>query len=488
VSRRRARPQEVAYPEDPEEALTLLHPGRVLYLPRGRDLELTARMDAPHAWEVWYGRGGASYARRSDGATLRSSHRYQAATGLPHREAAELWVAWLAALQIPPAAGIAALVEALAPQLRQWKIDRREGEVWRQRLCLAGRAEVLHLEVEAPVAVYDLASAYPWAYAQALPGELETAARRDLPAHDCCAAHCDLEVPDSDLPPLPLAGGSGGVAWPTGRWTGWLAGPEAHLAAELDVIRRVHRVVTWTRHNPLTYYAEYLYSLRREAPDKATEGLVKLLLNSCYGLLASHSEGRVVYLRPPSPPPGALPLREGQWVATPRTRPGIYHPLAAAILTSRVRERLYRAAAACREALYLGVDGFHTHLGDPGAPALGEGVGQWRAEGPWLGGGLYLAPGRYLLRGHSALGDRIRHQGLDRPEAVEDLARYGRTSILVEGDPLAGLPGGLRELTWEPREGGWIGSRRIAGDRTRAPSAEEWQEATRKVPDLSWVH
>jgi len=153
-----------------------------------------------------------------------------------------------------------------------------------------------------------------------------------------------------------------------------------------------------------------------------------------------------------------------------------------------VRERLYRAAAACREALYLGVDGFHTHLGDPGAPALGEGVGQWRAEGPWLGGGLYLAPGRYLLRGHSALGDRIRHQGLDRPEAVEDLARYGRTSILVEGDPLAGLPGGLRELTWEPREGGWIGSRRIAGDRTRAPSAEEWQEATRKVPDLSWVH
>ena len=474
-----------ACPEDPDSALADLAPGRVVYLPRGRDLETVAEIDAGHAWEVWYGRGGASYARRDDGAILRSSHRIRTATGLPHREATEIWIAWLTQFGLQPAAGIGAVVLALAPDLRHWRIDRREGETWRRRLCLAGRAEVLRIRVDQPVVVYDLASAYPWAYSQALPGELEAAARRDLPGHDCCAVHCDLHVPDTDLPPLPLQGESAGVAWPTGRWTGWIAGPEAHLAAELGVIERIHRVVTWTRHSPLAWYAEALYALRREAPDSATEGLVKLLLNSCYGLLASHSEGRVIALRPPNPPAGGLPLRPGVWLVQPRRAPGIYHPLAAAILTSRVRERLYRAAAGCADPIYLGVDGIHTPLGDPGAPRLGAGVGQWRAEGPWLGGATYLAPGRYQLRGHAALGDRIRHQGLPGPEQIEDLIRWGETTVVVDGDPLAGIPPDQRQLRWCPEDDGWIGARRITGDRTRPPSVEEWRAVTAAPPDLS---
>ncbi len=470
-----------------EAALAALDRGATaVAVPSSRVLEETATTAG--RWQVWYGGSGATYARREDGAVLRSLRRLGDCLGVRdaagHEEATAIWVGYLRAFGLPDTAGIAALIQRLAPQLRHWRQDRGQGERWRSRLCLAGRAECLVVRHEGPTVVYDLASAYPWAYSVSLPGEVRTTTARDLPGHDCCAADVEVAVPDGTwLPPLPCEGRSG-WAWPTGTWRTWLAGPEAHLAAELGLIQRIHRVWVWEQASPLETYAHELYAIRKSAPDKGVEAVIKLLLNSAFGLLASKPEGRVIHVRPRTPPRGAVPLAPDRWLEHPRTQPGIYHPLAAAILTSRVRERLYRAAASCAEPLYLGVDGLHTPLGDPGAPRVGVGLGQWRAEGPWLSGATYLAPGRYVLRGHPD-GDRVRHQGLPGAAAVEELARYGETTVTVEGSPLEGRIGGAVRLTWAADPGRWVGARQWQTDgSTRPPTLAEWHSDAGQPPPL----
>jgi hypothetical protein len=470
-----------------QQALAALERGApALSLPSGRVIEEVLAERSSGRWEAWYGGSGATYARREDGVILRSLRRLGECLGVRdasgHEEATAIWVGYLQAFGLAPTSGLVALVEKLAPQLRHWRQDRGQGERWRERLCLAGRAECLVAHHEGPTVVYDLASAYPWSYSLALPGDCRSASARDLPGHDCCAADLDLEVPDTGLPPLPCESRAG-WAWPVGKWRGWLAGPEAHLARELGLIRRIHRVWIWEQASPLERYAHELYAIRREAPDKGVEAVIKLLLNSTFGLLASKSEGRVIHVRPKAPPPGTVPVGPERWQGTPATRPRIYHPLAAAILTSRVRERLYRAAAACERPLYLGVDGLHTPLGDPGAPQVGTGLGAWRGEGPWMRGATYLAPGRYALRGHPE-GDRIRHQGLPGPEQVEALIRYGRTSYLGEPSPLAGRVGELQELDWSPDPGRWVGSRCYTSEATRPCTVEEWHAAAGEPPPL----
>ena len=471
-----------------DDALDALDRGAgVVFVRSSAVLEGVVRERSSGRWECWYGGAGATYARREDGKILRSLRRLGECLGVAsaseHEECAAIWTGYLSAFGLPPSAGLVGLVEKLAPQLRHWRQDRGQGERWRERLCLAGRAECLASHVEGPIVVYDLASAYPWAYSGTLPGELRSTSARDLPAHDCCTADVDLEVPESSLPPLPCEGGGGGWAWPVGAWRGWLAGPELHLARELGLIRKIHRVWIWEQASPLERYAHDLYALRKEAPDKGIEAVLKLLLNSTFGLLASKCQGRILHIRPKTPPPGAVPVGPEIWQATPTTRPKIYHPLAAAVLTSRVRERLWRTAAACERPLYLGVDGLHTPLGDPGAPQVGTGLGAWRGEGPWLRGGTYLAPGRYVLRG-AAEGDRVRHQGLPGPEPVELLARYGEATVVHEGSPLDGRPGYAQRLDWAPSDGRWVGSRCYAGGDTRPCTVDEWRAAIGAPPPL----
>lgn len=475
-----------------DAALAALGEGaRLLLLPGSRALEEVVRERSSGRWQVWYGGSGATYARRDDGVILRSLRRLGECLGVrdaaAHEACCAIWVGYLRALGLPDHAGIAGVIESLAPQLRYWRVDQGQGERWRSRLCLAGRAECLVARTDRPVVVYDLSSAYPWAYSLTLPGDLVSTAARDLPGHECCVADCDLEVPDDlPIPPLPCPGGAGGWAWPVGSWRGWLAGPEAHLARDLGVIRRIHRVWIWRQCSPLTEYADSLYRLRGEAPDAGVAAVVKLLLNSTFGMLASTASGRVVHVRPSTPPPGGVPIGPDLWQTAPRTRPRIYHPLAGAILTSRVRDRLWRAADACLAPLYLGVDAIHAPLGDPGAPPLSAGLGGWRAEGPWLGGAVYAGPGRYLLRGHAGA-DRVRHQGLPGPDAVRDLICAGEATVWVEGSALDGRPGHYQRIAWSPDPGVWVGARCYTdGDGTRPPTVAEWHAAAgASVPDCT---
>lgn len=476
-------------PWSADSALEDLERGaKLLFLPTSRRLEEVVSEKKSGRWQVWYGGAGASYARREDGVVMRSLRRLGDCLNVndsrSHEEAAAIWTGYLRAFGLDPSSGLVGLVKALAPQLKHWRIDTGAGEIWRERLCLAGRAEVLRWSVESPMVAYDMSSAYPWSYGLTLPGELTSAASKELPCHDCCAADVEVEVPPMRLPPVPCKGGKA-WAWPTGRWRCWLAGPEAHLADRIGIVRKVHRVWVWKQCSPLTDYSQELYSIRKSAPDKGISAVVKLLLNSTFGLLASQSKGRVVHVRPAIVPKGSKPLAPDMWEETPTSRPAIYHPLAAGILTSRVREKLYLAARQCEDPTYVGVDAIHCQLGDSGAPALGEGLGEWRGEGPWMAGATYLAPGRYILKGAE---EKIRHCGVPFPEVVRDLAVHGKATYWVDGDPMTGRPGQMQAATWEAADNAWIGSRLYQGDRTVAPTVERWKAATKPheaPPDLS---
>lgn len=484
-------PGGVVAPWSAEEAGAKLRDGaRTILLPSGRALETLVADPTTGSWEVWYGGAGASYARRPDGVVARSLRRLGECLGVTgpasHEEAAAVWVGYLAAFKLEPSAGIAGLVQRLAPQLRHWRIDTSSGELWRERLCLAGRAEVLRWRVPSPVVVYDMASAYPWSYSISLPGDLRSGSRTEVPGHDCCAGEVTVHVPeDMEIPPLPCAGGAG-WAWPVGSWRGWLAGPELHLADRLGLIRKAHRIWVWDQASPLAAYAQELYAIRRSAPDPQIASVVKLLLNSTFGLLASQIRGRLLHVRPATIPPGGKPISPGVWETAPKTRPGIYHPLAAAILTSRVRERLYLAASQCEGATYVGVDAIHAPLGARGAPPVGGGdLGSWRADGTWMDGATYLAPGRYILQGD---GPRVRHCGAPSPGVIRDLAVHGKASFAVDGDPLTGRVGYTQTLSWTPEDGRWIGTRHYQGEATRPPTVEAWKAAAgeaREPPSLA---
>ncbi len=446
---------------------------RFILVPDSATLEQIVCAEDTGRWTVYYGGSGATYAHREDGAVIRNVKRITESCGgyknySEFADICQLWLEFLRSVGASPVSGISGVVAKLCPDVKNYRQDRREGEVWRKRLCLAGRAEVLSLGESEEVEVFDLNSAYPWAYSQNLPGKLLSTSLSSIPENGECAGDVDLHVREGILPPIPY-GGEDGYCWPSGKFRTWLCGPELKLAQELGCIEKIHRVWHWESVRPLENFARELFDLRDAAKkigQKELAGFIKLCLNGVFGLFASKTRSKILHVRPSKKPKGGIETRKGLWVCENSTHPTLYHPLAAGFITSRVRERLYRSATQCQRAVYLGVDSIHTLSSDTGKPEVGVGLGSWKMEGVW-DGAIYMGVGRYILQGEHA---RTRHQGYP-------------SAYMVHCDAL-----NLRDIALD---GVWIGSRIAHEGYTRAPSVEEWDariaelRKPRVLPDYS---
>ena len=189
-------------------------------------------------------------------------------------------------------------------------------------------------------------------------------------------------VPENDpCPPVPLRRrlGSGGIVFPCGAFTTWLARPE------LDLLRKYNydHVVRWgfelvpdrprERLFPRGVIAR-LYALRKRKP--ALDRAIKKTLNSLYGKYAEKRPIWVAHTKGPVPEearrvgPGRYQYRKD--IPTSNT----CYAVAAEIL-AQTRVRLWKAMRAAGGGVVCCMtDGFVTTKA-PTLPNRGPGIGQW---------------------------------------------------------------------------------------------------------------
>ena len=167
-----------------------------------------------------------------------------------------------------------------------------------RRAYMGGRTEAFHIG-RIPTKVYclDINSMYPYIMAHhAVPYRLATTTTRvtpeELPAlmsHYDVVADVDVEVTEPCLP-IRL---EGRTTWPVGRFTAALTTPELSYALERGMIQGVKYAALYHRAVIFKDYVEFFYEERlkaREQGDKATEGIVKLFLNSLYGKFGQNGQ------------------------------------------------------------------------------------------------------------------------------------------------------------------------------------------------------
>ena len=157
-----------------------------------------------------------------------------------------------------------------------------------KRGYFGGRTEAFYIGT-APMAVYDINSAYPFAMTQDIPfGETHNIKSADIRPTDF--VDCVVDVPDCRYGLLPVKYGWSSLCFPVGRISGRWWGIELLAATRYGAhIISVKNIVRYNRVGKFFKpYADYLYGLRiRYGNDPILKTFIKLILNSFYGKLAS---------------------------------------------------------------------------------------------------------------------------------------------------------------------------------------------------------
>jgi len=295
---------------------------------------------------------------------------------------------------------------------------------------------------------YDVNAMYPWALTLPVPYGM----RESLFGEESSRAYGSgrpglynalVEVPETDIPPLPhrysddaKAQGRlmpGRLLWTTGRFEGWwtfveLAAAERHGAKVLRVKASNH----WSHHAAIFKpYVESIYGARRAAKEQGDmrwAGLLKWFANSLSGKLAQQPEVTRLVVLPEDENPGEgwHPVAGRVWAQTTRKVASCGRTWAAAYLTSRAREKLLdRMKRHSGAWLYCDTDSTYlVNRDDAGVDQLK--LGAWGYEGEcndWTA----LAPKLYRYRDEDAK-EHVRARGVPRPSwATLDAMRAGET-------------------------------------------------------------
>lgn len=229
------------------------------------------------------------------------------------------------------------------------------------------------------IAVGDVNSMYPSIMAtQPLPLLVDSRFTHDLPDTGEGFALVDLEVPDTEYPPLPFMWNK--LYFPTGRWIGSFVLSELRYAMSVGV--KLHRVLGCV-HFPasalvLGEYARDLYARRVATQDPVERLAYKTLMNSLYGKFGQSGE---VIRFCPSWDEAGTPTPLGWRVERAPGKPAGYaNMLWAAYITAGARIRLHQLLTTY-EAIYCDTDSVMTTrpveaCGDLGALNL-KYVAEW---------------------------------------------------------------------------------------------------------------
>lgn len=337
---------------------------------------------------------------------------------------------------------------------------------------------------------YDVHAMYPWALTLDVPvGRMRTLrgpdAARAFERDELGIYAAIVEVPDTDLPPLPHRyierpgrgrRFAGRLMWTTGTIAGWWTGIELRAAlAHGARIVSLLRARQWDGRDAVYQpYVEHAYRVRdtaRKAGDDRWGRIVKWYANSLSGKLAQRPEHATLLIAE-NPPDGAAWLGGNVWAVTRRDVSPCAHPHQAAVLTSRARTKLLDRLARHRgEWLYCDTDS--TYLQRPDDRDVDDSaLGTWGDEGPmtdWQA----IAPKVYSYR--DADGEwKVRAKGIPRASREDFERLQNREAIVREvGVNRIRSSGGRFERRKLQRRNmapeGWCGMRTIANDGRTVP-------------------
>lgn len=321
-----------------------------------------------------------------------------------------------------------------------------------RRAYYGGRVEVGRVQADLGYR-YDVHAMYPWALTHDVPhGErhvhTERAAARCYDRNELALFWATVDVPASDLPPLPhrYDGPRQGrlfgerLLWATGEIEGSWSGVELRHAEKCGArIVTIHQADEWSDRSPLFKpYVEHVYARRRHAIDAGDDrwgAVLKWFANSLSGKLAQRpGVSRLAVLGKTDDPlegwvqHGGLDSRVYSYTTTRVPASGM--TWAAATLTARSRvklhERLWRNTGAW---LYCDTDS--TYLLNRDQKDVHESkLGMWGYEGKAVDWHA-LAPKLYRYRDEDGA-PHVRARGV--PRASWETYERLRRGFSVEAD------------------------------------------------------
>ena len=282
-------------------------------------------------------------------------------------------------------------------------------EILRPSYC-ASRVEVFARY--APEAeYYDINSSFPASMTEPQPGDL-LRVTRSPPRQGTGTiwfADCDIEVQESDLPPLPYKAG-GRIFFPWGTWRGIFTSADLQLLEETGGrIRKIHRVWHFAPFEDLQAYVADIYAKKLDAEkrgDVFARFLYKRVLVSLYGKFGERTEKDRVLINPEKTTCPHKPRHKGN-SCIEIISPGIYrvkdvqdvqhaHVPISSYVTSLSRVKLYKGLAQTKQRYMCDTDSNVCGAGEK--LPTGDALGEWKHEGT-IRNATFLCPKVYAYTG-----------------------------------------------------------------------------------------
>ncbi len=264
----------------------------------------------------------------------------------------------------------------------------------------SSRVENIQVFVGYPGLYYDINSSFPYAMTFPLPGAMLDNFSKTIPDHvwnNPFIVECEIEVPESFLPPLPRRQKDGRIFFPWGRWRGVYTGVDLELLIKQGgKIRRVFKGTSFEEFFDLKQFAENIYTKRKNSKSEFEKAYYKLMINSLYGKFAESPEKQQLIINPARGFFADLDrdmemIAPGVFAKTVRVPiPHRYLPLSSYI-TSIARRTLFQYMDSVSEVHYCDTDGFST----VDQLSIGKNLGELKVEKTFDKVWGYLKPKLY---------------------------------------------------------------------------------------------
>jgi hypothetical protein len=380
-----------------------------------------------------------------------------------------------------------------------------------RRAYMGGRVEVFHHSPQSPVEVYDVNSSYPWSMTQPLPWELRgmtednPRAAGDILEAQSGMVYARVTVPECHIPVLPYRPDSGGMYFPTGRWSAWFTAVElVHAISASGVHVEPMEGIYYNMRTPFKEYIAGLYKLKCEGTGaKKTFG--KLALNGSYGKMGMKPERDKLLVFATEEEGLAYEVEHGTTRLNKDSKrfqqqnifhwPKSTHYAMAAHVTAYSRIKLHQyLTRVLVQAAYCDTDSIHDYSEAHGLrDACNTKLGALKDEGTFHRA-RYYAPKLYMMQAKPKLSDDDKYKAKGFEVAAAEF-KHLTAGGLIPAPRIRLARGQLRKAgvaeRLENEQKGWTGlssKRKAFPDGTTRPwTVEELSQGLHLVQKSPWV-